>query len=342
MLTQEARDELERQHYRIVGEHSAVKTCGWTKKAIKNEGFCYKFKFYGINSHQCLQMTTSISCANRCCFCWRDYKAPVAKEWKWDMDEPQDILTGSLAAQKRNLSGIKGCDWANKKLVAEAAKVKHVALSLTGEPIMYPRLNELIDVFHKEKVSTFLVTNAQYPKEIAALQPITQFYISLDAPSQALLKQVDNPLFTDYWKRCLESLDALRERKDRTAIRLTLIKGINMEDAKGYAELLTRAQPDFIEIKAYMYLGASRERLEEKNMPRHHEVVEFAEQVEQLLEGYEKVTEHEQSRVVLLAKKKFKVDGVWHTWIDFEKFHGLTAKGEPFAVEDFWKKTPVV
>ena len=32
MLSKTARDELEKQHYRIVGDHSAVKTCGWTKK----------------------------------------------------------------------------------------------------------------------------------------------------------------------------------------------------------------------------------------------------------------------------------------------------------------------
>ena len=91
MLTQEAKLELEKQGYRVVGNHSAVKTCGWTKTMIRGQGGCYKLKFYGIMSNQCLQMTTSISCANRCTFCWRGYKAPVATEWKWDNDDPEKI-----------------------------------------------------------------------------------------------------------------------------------------------------------------------------------------------------------------------------------------------------------
>src|SRR3989344_3751955 len=97
-LSMDAAEELIKQAYRLVGGHSAVKTCGWTKNMIKGKGGCYKFKFYGIRSHQCMQMTTSISCANRCTFCWRDYKAPVAKEWEWAVDDPDFIIKGSIAA----------------------------------------------------------------------------------------------------------------------------------------------------------------------------------------------------------------------------------------------------
>ena len=71
MLTETAKQELEKQQYRVVGDHSAVKICGWTKNMIRGEGGCYKLKFYGIMSNQCMQMSTSISCANRCTFCWR-------------------------------------------------------------------------------------------------------------------------------------------------------------------------------------------------------------------------------------------------------------------------------
>ena len=107
-LTEESKKELEKQQYRVVGKHSAVKVCGWTKKMIKGEGGCYKLKFYGIMSNQCMQMSTSISCANRCTFCWRGYKAPVGKEWEWDVDEPEDILKGSLHAHKKLLDGFGG------------------------------------------------------------------------------------------------------------------------------------------------------------------------------------------------------------------------------------------
>ena len=52
MLTEKAKQELEKQQYRVVGDHSAVKICGWTKNMIRGEGGCYKLKFYGIMSNQ--------------------------------------------------------------------------------------------------------------------------------------------------------------------------------------------------------------------------------------------------------------------------------------------------
>src|SRR3989338_357194 len=144
MLTPAAKAELEKQQYRIVGSHSAVKTCGWTKNMIRGEGGCYKLKFYGIMSNQCMQMTTSISCANRCTFCWRGYKAPVGKEWKWDIDTPDFIFDESAKAHHKLLVGFGGHPTANKTAYARSKQVKHVALSLTGEPITYPRINELL------------------------------------------------------------------------------------------------------------------------------------------------------------------------------------------------------
>jgi len=192
MLTESAIKELEKQQYRMAGSHSAVKTCGWTKNMLKGKGGCYKLKFYGIMSHQCLQMTTSISCANRCTFCWRGYKAPVAKEWKWGVDEPELILKESKEAHHLLLTGFKGNENVKLPVYEQSKKIKHVALSLTGEPIIYPRINELIELFNKEGISTFLVTNAQYPEQIKTLKPVTQLYVSLDAPNKELLKEIDN------------------------------------------------------------------------------------------------------------------------------------------------------
>jgi len=62
--------ELRKQGYRLVGGHSAVKICEWTRNSLRGKGACYKYAFYGIRSHQCLQMTTSMFCASRCKFCW--------------------------------------------------------------------------------------------------------------------------------------------------------------------------------------------------------------------------------------------------------------------------------
>src|SRR3989338_1143226 len=83
--------ELERQAYRLPGHPSAVKVCHWTKNMLRGKGGCYKFVFYGIRSHQCMQMTTSMFCASRCTFCWRGEKAPVTKTWYGPVDEPEHI-----------------------------------------------------------------------------------------------------------------------------------------------------------------------------------------------------------------------------------------------------------
>ncbi len=346
MLTAEAKAELEKQQYRIVGEHSAVKTCGWTKNMINGEGGCYKLKFYGIMSNQCMQMTTSISCANRCTFCWRGYKAPVSKEWKWGVDDPNTIFEKSLEAHEKLLVGFGGSYKANKRAFEASKTVKHVALSLTGEPIFYPRINELIDRFHEKGISTFLVTNAQYPEAIRDLRPITQLYVSIDAPNKPLLKDVDVPLFADNWERLNQSLEFLAKKKQRTCVRLTVIKGINDSDFQGYADLIHKGSSDFIEVKSYMFVGPSQQRLKKENMPLHEEIVVFCKQLEKYLPDYEIVSEHIASRVVMFAKKKYKQDGVWHTWINFPKFHELYAKyketGEEFTSQDYTLKTPQV
>ena len=201
-----------------------------------------------------MQMTTSISCANRCTFCWRGYKAPVSKEWKWDVDDPQMIYEKSLEAHHKLLVGFGGSHRANKAAYQKSKQVRHVALSLTGEPITYPRMNELIDKFHKDNISTFLVTNSQYPEHVKNLKPLTQLYLSVDAPTKELLKEVDVPLFSDYWERMILSLDYLKEKKQRTCIRLTIIKGINDVLPEQYAQLIHRGLPDFIEAKTYIFL----------------------------------------------------------------------------------------
>jgi len=48
----------------------------------------------------------------------------------------------------------------------EGLRPRHCALSLVGEPIMYPQINEFIKLLHSEGISSFLVTNAQFPDAI--------------------------------------------------------------------------------------------------------------------------------------------------------------------------------
>lgn len=319
-LSPHYRAELEHQQYRIIGNHSAVKVCGWTKNMLRGEGGCYKFKFYGIQSHQCMQMTVNMSCANRCTFCWRGYKAPVEKEWNWKVDEPDLIIEEAIAAHTKLLEGFGGNEKVSKAAFDQSKHVGHVALSLTGEPIAYPKINELCRKFHERGISTFLVTNAQYPEAIRNLKTITQLYLSLDAPNAELLKQIDVPLFGDYWERYQNSLEYCAGKKYRTTARLTVVKGLNDVEPENYATLIKKGDFDFVEIKGYMHVGESQKRLERKHMPTHAEVREFGMKVlDKLGREYEYASEHVPSDVILLAKTKYKKK----TWIDFKKFFEL-------------------
>ncbi|MGM5484497.1 MAG: 4-demethylwyosine synthase TYW1 [Nanobdellota archaeon] len=316
MITEEGKKSLEKQHYGVVGNHSAVKVCGWSKKMIRGEGSCYKHKFYGIKSNRCLQMTTSLSCANRCIYCWRDYKAPVSKEWKWDVDDPDFIIDESIRKQKKLLNGFWGNDKADKRLLKESEEPAHVALSLTGEAITYPKINEILRKFHERKISTFLVTNGTFPEKLEEIEDVTQLYISVDAPDKELAKDIGRPLFENSWERQQESLDIIREKDYRTCMRMTMIKEMNMVEPERYKHIIDKARPDFIEVKAYMFVGSSRQRLSIKNMPRHHEIREYSEKLEKVLKDYQVIDEHEPSRVVLLARKDMKDKAQ----IDFKDF----------------------
>ena len=80
-ISSQLQQELTRQHYRVVGGHSAVKLCTWMKKSIRGEGVCYKQKWYGIASDRCLQMTPWLGCCNKCLFCWRIIEKSTLPEY---------------------------------------------------------------------------------------------------------------------------------------------------------------------------------------------------------------------------------------------------------------------
>jgi tRNA wybutosine-synthesizing protein 1 len=292
-----------RQQYRIAGSHSAVKICEWTKKSLRGQGACYKQKFYGIQSHRCLQMTPSVAwCPNRCVYCWRaverTLKSPVKGE---KVDDPGFIIDECIAQQRLLLSGFNGLDRVDKCKWKEALNPNQAAISLAGEPTAYPLISELIEEFSKRRFTTFLVTNGQYPERLEGMAEPTNLYISLDAPDRETYRKVDCPSLADFWERLNESLQLMNSFSCRKVLRLTLAKGLNMENPEGYAKLIEKAGPDFIECKGYMWVGYSRERLRKENMPLHHEVREFSEKLSELT-GYPVRDEQKESRVVLLGK----------------------------------------
>ncbi|XP_023215688.1 S-adenosyl-L-methionine-dependent tRNA 4-demethylwyosine synthase-like isoform X2 [Centruroides sculpturatus] len=291
MITPTLRKALTKQGYKLIGSHSGVKLCRWTKSMLRGRGGCYKHTFYGIESHRCVEATPSLACANKCVFCWRHHSNPVGTEWKWKMDNPELIFQEALKNHYRMIKEFKGVPGVKEERFKEGMEAKHCALSLVGEPIMYPEINKFVRLLHGRGISTFLVTNAQFPDAISKLDPVTQLYVSVDAASKDSLKKIDRPLFRDFWTRFLDSLKALSDKGQRTVYRLTLVKAWNTEEIEGYAKLIELGRPDFIEIK-------------------------------------------------------FKINGEWRTWIDYEKFHKLIRRyyesngEETFTSLDYMLHTP--
>jgi tRNA wybutosine-synthesizing protein 1 len=299
-MNEKEKQKLERIGYRFVGNHSAIKICEWTREAIRGKNFCYKQKFYGIQSHRCLQLSPAVfSCTHNCLYCWRTLK--FKKELEGKIDKPEDILNNAIKEQRKILQGFWGgsCD---KRKLREAEHPNQVAISLVGEPCLYPRLPEFVDLIKERDMTAFLVSNGTIPEMIEKLtehQP-TNMYITLPAPDDKIYKKTCLPSIKDGWQRIMKSLSMLKEF-DKAVIRLTLVKNLNMINPGEYAELIEKAEPNFLEVKAFMPVGGAVKRLPYESMPRHEEIRKFAEEIEKN-SSYKIRDEKEDSRVVLMKR----------------------------------------
>ncbi|XP_055202933.1 S-adenosyl-L-methionine-dependent tRNA 4-demethylwyosine synthase TYW1 isoform X4 [Gorilla gorilla gorilla] len=347
MITPALREALTKQGYQLIGSHSGVKLCRWTKSMLRGRGGCYKHTFYGIESHRCMETTPSLACANKCVFCWRHHTNPVGTEWRWKMDQPEMILKEAIENHQNMIKQFKGVPGVKAERFEEGMTVKHCALSLVGEPIMYPEINRFLKLLHQCKISSFLVTNAQFPAEIRNLEPVTQLYVSVDASTKDSLKKIDRPLFKDFWQRFLDSLKALAVKQQRTVYRLTLVKAWNVDELQAYAQLVSLGNPDFIEVKGVTYCGeSSASSLTMAHVPWHEEVVQFVRELVDLIPEYEIACEHEHSNCLLIAHRKFKIGGEWWTWINYNRFQELIQEYEDsggsktFSAKDYMARTP--
>lgn len=300
-LSERQRANLESAGYRIIGKHSAVKICKYCKDSLRGEGKCYKHTFYGIESGQCIQMSPTVQfCTENCGFCWRTlrYHMDTADDW----DSPELIVDGMLAAQRSLLTGFGGHASVPKERYERARSPQHVAISLSGEPTLYPHLPELIQEMHRRGLTTFLVSNGTNPEMLRRLlkSPPTQLYVTLAGASKEMHKRTTNPIQPDAWERLQQSL-ALLKQFPRSVIRLTLVKGVNLESAERYAELVEAAAPTFLEAKGFVAVGGSQARLPFAAMPSHEEIVAFAKAIE-AASSYRLTLEQPQSRCVLLTK----------------------------------------
>jgi tRNA wybutosine-synthesizing protein 1 len=298
---------LKKQKYHLIGSHSAVKRCKWLYESIVNGRSCYKQKFYGIQSHRCIQMTPSLySCTQQCLFCWRAQSGDLHITWDEmknpNIDTPEEIVEGCFQAQTKIISGYKGNEKTNWRKFEEALRPNQVAISLTGEPTLYEPLGELIRTFQRRGLTTFLVSNGTLPSKLSGLsQEPTQLYISVCAPNEQVYKRVCRPLFPSAWAKLNETLGLIQSFSCPTAVRLTLVKDRNMSSVEQYARLVEKANPTYIETKAYMHIGFSGLRLSFDSMPVHSEVKDFAAQLAEKT-GYRIIDEAPESRVVLLSR----------------------------------------
>lgn len=307
-MISKVKEILEKQHYALVGEHSGIQVCRWTKKSLIDEGFCYKQKFYGISSHKCCQMSPSVIwCQNKCLHCWRAIELTLGKKLS-SINEPKEIIDQCILAQKKMLSGFKGNKKINMKKWQEAQEPEQFAISLSGEPTIYPKLAELILELRKRKKTSFLVTNGLLPEKILELKMKnalpTQLYVSLNYWNEKLFRKFTRNKDKDAWKKLMKTLRLFSKFKTRTVVRINLVRNLNMENEEKYAKLIKMARPMFIEVKGYMSVGFARKRLGYERMPTHKEIKNFAGKLLKFLPKYKFLDEKQESRVVLIGKSR--------------------------------------
>ncbi len=301
---------MKNQGYRFK-DNSAVKICRWCKKSLVDEGGCYKQKFYGIKSHLCCQMSPNLSCQNKCLHCWRaiELNFNVKKN-----SEPKEIIKNCIEQQRKLLSGFKGNKKINLEKLKQAQEPMHFAISLIGEPTLYLKLGEFIKELKNQGKTSFLVTNGLVPEALEKLEKQnalpTQLYISLNYSNEEMFRKITKNQDKGAWKKFNQSLEVMKALKNKTrrVLRMTLVKDLNMNDEmiKEYAELIKKANSDFVEVKGFVSVGFARQRLGYDKMPTYKEIQKFAEKLAKLL-NLKILDKHEFSRVVLIGKDEKKI-----------------------------------
>lgn len=311
-LNPEIKKRLKNAGYGVYN-HSAVEICVWNKLALKGEGFCYKNKFYGIETHRCMQFSPAVVfCHNRCIYCWR--KSEMYKNVKIrkdDVDRPEEIVKVLLDERKRLLSGFGGNKKTKRNIYIQSLIPSHFAISLSGEPTLYPLLPELITYLKSLETtkSIFLVTNGQEPKMLKILEDKqclpTQLYISMNAGTKKTFFRVNCPLIKNSWERFNKSLEILSKIKTRVVVRITLIKGVNdnYDEIEGFLNLLKKTNPHFIEIKSYIHIGHARKRLLYENMLNVDEIKKWGNRLLSKLDNFNFMDEEKRSRIVVFQNE---------------------------------------
>ncbi|MGA0297433.1 MAG: 4-demethylwyosine synthase TYW1, partial [Nitrosopumilaceae archaeon] len=301
-----------------VSDHSTVGLCHWTKKSFKHEGSCYKHKFYGISTHSCMEFSPAgMYCENRCVYCWRPMEFYDSMKMEPEnVAEPQEIMSKLMEERKKLIMGHYGDSRSDRQRLDESLKPSHYAISLSGEPTMYPKLPELIKYLKSLEAtkSIFLVTNGQEPDMIQKLQEEnalpTQLYLSTNAADYESFLKINKPKYDDSWQRWNKTLEMLKDLDTRTVLRITLIRDYNdqSEMIPAFAKMLEESSPHFVEIKSYMHVGRSTNRLEHENMLEMDEVKKFSQEIVNQSKIFSVMDESYISRIVILQNNQRNID----------------------------------
>jgi len=221
--------------------------------------------------------------------------------------EPEQVLDACIAEQRKLVSGFGGDPRCSREMWNESREPRQVAISLSGEPTMYPYLSDFIALCHRRGMTTFLVTNGTFPDVLEKMDALpTQLYVTVAAPNEEVYKRLCVPRISDGWSRLRRTLELFPSLGTRTVIRHTLVKDWNVGWEDEYAQLDALADPMFIEPKGYVFVGDSRRRMTMDNMPPHSDICEFSRKLGDRL-GMEVLKERKDSRVALLGRKGAQV-----------------------------------
>ncbi|MGD8707638.1 MAG: 4-demethylwyosine synthase TYW1 [Nitrosopumilaceae archaeon] len=310
-------EQLKKAKYGVA-DHSTVALCHWTKKSFKHEGSCYKHKFYGISTHSCMEFSPAgMYCENRCVYCWRPMEFYDSMKMEPEhVAEPKEIMEKLMEERKKLIMGHYGDSRSDKQRLDESLKPSHYAISLSGEPTMYPKLPELIKYLKslQETKSIFLVTNGQEPDMIQRLKDEnalpTQLYLSTNAADYESFLRINKPKYDDSWQRWNKTLQMLKDLDTRTVLRITLIREYNDQNEMipAFAKMLEESSPNFVEIKSYMHVGRSTNRLEHENMLEMEEVKNFSKEIVKQSKIFSMMDESYVSRIVILQNNERNID----------------------------------
>ena len=137
---------------------------------------------------------------------------------------------------------------------SEAMHPNHAAISLDGEPMLYPLMSDLVKEFKNRNMTTFIVTNGTLPERTKNLSTYpSQLYTTLPAPNEQIYKKICRPMIRNGWNKIMDSINLLESLPCRTLLRLTAVRELNINDhlIDEYIKIIDKANPNFFEIKGF-------------------------------------------------------------------------------------------